>query len=95
MIRNTDQPEQFAPLGAPIRPAAPTPAPKPEPIGNGLFRKPDGTLETRIPPPAISPAQRQGMWQRDTQRMTMAEVNATQAADWLTITKQVQDLPNR
>ena len=51
-IRDTDPRESFAPLGAPIRRApAPTPAPRPEPIGNGMFRRPDGTLETRIPPP--------------------------------------------
>lgn len=118
-IRDTDPRESFAPLGAPIRrEPAPTPTPRPEPIGNGMFRRPDGTLETRIPPPPAAPAMRQGMWDRDNPRSKLSPcvmskwdaamadagwpalgsvtaLHATQAEDWLTITKQVQEMPSK
>jgi len=65
-MRNTDQPDPALSTPLPAKaPPASTPAQPPVPIGRGLWRNRDGTLETRIPPPPVQAAQRQGMWDRD------------------------------
>lgn len=57
-MRTTDQPEQFQPLGPPMRNER-APEPTPVPVAPGIVRDPDGTLRTIIPPPsAPAPALR-------------------------------------
>jgi hypothetical protein len=49
-MRSTPEPtsRDLPPLGAPIRPSKPAPAPTPTETP-GILRRPDGTLETQIP----------------------------------------------
>lgn len=50
-MKTTPDPYDRAPvLGEVIR--SPKPVPAPVPVGNGVYRRPDGSLETQIAPPA-------------------------------------------
>ena len=55
-MRTTDDlnPERFQPLGSPIRPAAPPPAPDKR-IAPGVLQRPDGRLHTDLPLPKEKP----------------------------------------
>lgn len=55
-MKSTPEPtsSDIPPLGAPIRPAAPAPAPRPTDTP-GILKQPDGRLETQIP---LSPVPR-------------------------------------